>query len=422
MQLLVLGLNHTTAPIALRERVAFGPDIVVAALRSLCQLSAVTEAVILSTCNRTELYLTISDIQDQALSAITGWLAHFQGIPLAEIQPYWYQHTDQAAVEQLFAVASGLDSMVLGEPQILGQVKTAYHIAQQAGYTGKLLQRLFQQAFSTAKQVRSETQIGAHPVSVAFAAIHLARQIFTHLAEQCVLLIGTGETITLAARHLRQQAIGKLIIANRTLAGATALAAEHAAEAIGLTSIASRLAQVDMVISATASPLPIIGKGAVEQALKARRHRPILMIDLAVPRDIEPEVAALPDIYLYSVDDLQAVIQDNQRSRQAAADQAKMIIAGQVSIFLAWQRSLGAVDLIQHYRTQAEGLRDQTLHKAHRLLAAGKPAPEVLDYLAHTLTNKLLHGPSQQMRQASSTGQQAVLAAANTLFQLKQPD
>ena len=419
MTISVLGLNHTTAPVAIRERLAFGPDIVVAALRSLCQLTGVEEAVIVSTCNRTELYVSTDGEPDPVPQAVMGWLARFQGLALAEITPYLYHHQAEQTIEHVLAVASGLDSLILGEPQILGQVKTAYQTAQQAGYTGKLLQRLFQHAFSTAKQVRSDTSIGEHPVSVAFAAVRLAQQIFTDLREQTALLIGAGDTIALTARHLRQQGVGHLMIANRTLASAHVLATECEAEAIGLTSVASRLSQVDIVVSATASPLPIIGKGSVEQALKARRHRPILMVDLAVPRDIEPEVAALRDIYLYSVDDLQDVIQENRRSREAAAEQARAIVAVQVAEFMAWKGSLVAVDVIQDYRAQAEVLRDSVLHKAQRMLQAGKPANEVLDYLAYTLTNKLLHVPSEQMRQAGSAGQQDVLAAANTLFQLK---
>ena len=419
MTISVLGLNHTTAPVAIRERLAFGPDIVVAALRNLYQLTSVAEAVIVSTCNRTELYVSTEGEPDHVTQTIIEWLAAFQGLALAEITPYLYHHQAEQAIEHVLMVASGLDSLILGEPQILGQVKTAFQTAQQAGYTGKLLQRLFQHAFSTAKQVRHETSIGKHPVSVAFAAVRLAQQIFTDVREQTALLIGAGDTMALAARHLRQQGVGHLIIANRTLVSVQALAAECGAEAIGLTHVASRLPQVDIVISATASPLPIIGKGAVEQALKARRHRPMLMIDLAVPRDIEPEVAGLRDIYLYSVDDLQGVIQENRRSREAAATQAQTIVAAQVAEFMAWQDSLVAVDMIRQYRAQAEALRDQVLHKARRMLQAGKPADEVLDYLANTLTQKIVHAPSEQMRQATRANQQDVLAAANTLFQLK---
>ncbi len=418
MTLCCIGLNHNTATIALREQLAFGPDIVVAALRSVCQLPAVTEAVIVSTCNRTELYLATTGEVSPVLQSVRVWLAEFQDIALPDIRAYLYEHTAQAAVEHLLVVACGLDSLILGEPQVLGQVKSAFQTAQNAGYTGQLLQRLFQHAFSTAKQVRSETGIGAHPVSVAFAAVHLARQIFTTLREQSALLIGAGDTISLAARHLHQQAIGELVVANRTLASAAALAREHQAQALGLTSVARQLARFDIVISATASPLPIIGKGAVEQAIRARRHRPILMIDLAVPRDIEPEIADLPDIYLYRVDDLQDVIRENQRSRQVAAEQARTMVAAQVAGFIAWQNSLDAVDRIRDYRAQAEATRDAVLAKAQHLLAQDKPAPEVLTYLAHTLTNKLLHAPSEQLRQAASQGQDQILVAADTLFQL----
>ncbi len=415
MPLLAIGLNHTTAPVSIRERLTFGPDIVVAALRSLCELESVHEAVILSTCNRTELYCHAGD---DAMELTRDWLAGFHGLAVEDIAPYLYGHEGANAVNHLLEVASGLDSLVLGEPQILGQVKSAYQTACDAGRTGKLLTRLFQHAFATAKQVRTDTAIGDSPVSVAFAAVSLARQIFADLSRQTAMLIGAGETVELAARHLTQNGIGRMIVANRTIGRAQELAEQFDAYAISLTEIPTHLAEADIVIASTASPVPILGKGTVESALKRRRHRPMFMVDIAVPRDIEAEVANLEDVYLYTVDDLDEVIQDNLRSRQEAAAQAREIIAFQVDEFLAWMRSLDAVGLIQDYRRQACEIRDEVLAKARRMLEAGRPPEEALEYLAQTLTNKLLHTPSTQLREAGSTGRHELLEAANALFQL----
>jgi len=415
MPLLALGLNHTTAPVSIRERVTFGPDIVVAALRSLTEQRGVREAVILSTCNRTELYCE-TESDDGELTR--DWLAGFHGLAVEDIAPYLYSHRGHHAIAHLLQVASGLDSLVLGEPQILGQVKSAYQTACDAGRTGKLLTRLFQHAFATAKQVRTDTAIGDSPVSVAFAAVSLARQIFTELSQQTAMLIGAGETIELAARHLVQNGIGRLIVANRTISRAEELAQQFDAYAVSLAEIPTHLADADIVISSTASPVPVLGKGTVESALRKRRHQPMFMVDIAVPRDIEAEVAELEDVYLYTVDDLDEVIQDNLRSRQDAAAQAREIIDFQVDEFVAWMRSLDAVGLIQDYRQQAGAIRDEVLHKAQRMVESGKPADEALAFLANTLTNKLLHTPSAQLREASSCGQTELLEAANKLFQL----
>lgn len=416
MPLLVIGLNHTTAPVSIRERLTFGPDIIVAALRGLTELAGIHEAVILSTCNRTEVYCH-TDAGD-ADELTRDWLAGFHGLSVEDISPYLYMHEERRAIGHLLSVASGLDSLVLGEPQILGQVKNAFQTASDAGRTGKLLTRLFQHAFSTAKQVRTDTAIGDSPVSVAFAAVSLARQIFADLSQQTAMLIGAGETIELAARHLIQNGIGRIIVANRTIARAQELAEQFDAYAIGLTEIPSHLADADIVISSTASPVPILGKGTVESALKRRRHRPMFMVDIAVPRDIEAEVADLEDVYHYTVDDLDEVIQGNLRSRQEAAGQAQEIIQFQVDEFLAWMRSLDAVGLIQDYRRQAGDIRDEVLGKALRMVESGKPAEEALTFLAQTLTNKLLHTPSTQLREAGSNGQHELLEAANALFQL----
>jgi glutamyl-tRNA reductase len=419
MMILAIGLNHKTAPVDIRERVTFGPDIIAGALRSLKEHPAVEEAVILSTCNRTEAYCCLSEEDHEPLA---DWLGEFHGIENDRLTPYLYSHFGADAIKHLLRVSCGLDSLVLGEPQILGQVKTAFQIATDAGSTGKLLSKLFQHAFSAAKQIRTDTAIGNSPVSVAFAAVSLAKQIFSELSQQTALLIGAGETIELAARHLKQNGIGRVIVANRTVEKAHTLAAQFDGYAIALTELSSHLSEADIVISSTASPLPVLGKGAVESALRERKHRPIFMVDIAVPRDIEPEVADLSDIYLYTVDDLDEVIQENMRSREEAAKQAEEIIEHYIGEYLGWQRSLDAVELIQDFRSYAERLRDEVIQKALQQLKKGKSAEEVLQFMGHTLTNKLLHNPSTQMRQAGFNGQVELLKAANTLFQLKKFD
>lgn len=415
MAILVVGLNHKSAPVEIRERISFGPDIIAGALRSLTSEPGIGEGVILSTCNRTEIYCSA---EPGAELPVDDWLARFHGLDPERIAPFLYHHLDSAAVTHLLRVASGLDSMVLGEPQILGQVKTAFQSACDCAAAGKLLGRLFQHTFSVAKQVRTDTAIGSSPVSVAFAAVTLARQIFSDLSAQTVLLIGAGETIELAARHLHQHGIGRIIVANRTVERAHDLASQFGGYAISLTELAEHLPEADILISSTASPLPVLGKGTVERALRRRRHRPIFMVDIAVPRDIEPEVAELNDVYLYTVDDLQGVVDDGMRSRQEAAEQAEEIIAYHCGEFLAWVRSLDAAVLIQDYRRRGESLRDDTLARALRMLENGKTPEEALNFLAHTLTNKLLHAPSARLRRAGRDGQADLLKAANELFEL----
>jgi glutamyl-tRNA reductase len=416
MPLLTLGLNHKTAPVEIRERITFGPDIIVGALRSLVETAGVEEAVILSTCNRTEVYCeTSSSVQRQ----VSQWLSAFHGLELETISPYLYSYQEKEGVRHLLQVSCGLDSMVLGEPQILGQVKTAFQTAKESGAAGKVLCRLFQQAFSVAKQVRTDTAIGRSPVSVAFAAVSLAHQIFSDLSNQTAMLIGAGETVELAARHLHQHGVGRIIVANRTLERAHLLADQFDGYAIALTEISNHLAEADIVISSTASPLPVLGKGAVESALKKRRHQPVFMVDIAVPRDIEAEVGELDDVYLYTVDDLEEVIEENKRSRQEAAEQAQEIVDFHAEEFMGWLRSLDAVELVQDYRDQALQMRDEVLERALRQLRNGKSPEETLEYLAHTLTNKILHTPSARIRQAGQQGQQELLKAANTLLKIK---
>jgi glutamyl-tRNA reductase len=416
MSLLAVGLNHKTAPVGIRERITFGPDIIVGALRSLVEQPGVEEAVILSTCNRTELYCNVNQT---GADEVGQWLSSFHGVELETISPYLYSHAERESVDHLLRVACGLDSMVLGEPQILGQVKTAYQIAKDAAVTGKLLGRLFQHSFAVAKQIRTDTAIGRSPVSVAFAAVSLARQIFSDLSQQTALLIGAGETVELAARHLHQHDIGRIIVANRTLERAHELANQFDGYAIALTELSHHLAEADIIISSTASPLPVLGKGAVESALKKRRHQPIFMVDIAVPRDIEAEVGELNDVYLYTVDDLEDVIQENMRSREEAAEQALEIIEHHTGEFMGWLRSLDSVELVQVYRRQVEAVRDDVLERAQRQLAGGKAPQEVLEYLANTLTNKLLHTPSAQIRRAGSEGRRELLEAANALLRIK---
>ena len=416
MALITVGVNHKTAPVAIRERVAFDSAHLGDALRDLTQSSNMDEAAILSTCNRTELFCC-GDSDDG--HSVIDWFEHYHKLSDTEVRPYLYVHPDQSAVRHMLRVASGLDSLILGEPQILGQIKEAYARAVDAGTIGKFLSRLFQHTFSVAKQVRTDTAIGSSPVSVAFAAVSLARQIFSDLDRHTALLIGAGETIELAARHLHGSAIGRMIIANRTVERAHALAAEFNGYAIALNEIPAHLAEADIVISSTGSPLPILGKGAAESAIKKRKHRPMLMIDIAVPRDIEPEVGNLRDVYLYTVDDLQEIIDEGLKSRQEAARQAEEIIDTQVAHFMGWLQSLNAVSLIRHFRDQAQDVRRTEMEKALRRLAAGDPPDQVMEKLSHALTNKLIHSPSAQLRQAGYDGRIELLDAAREIFQIK---
>ena len=415
MKLFAFGINHTTAPVQIREQAAFAPEKLGEALSDITSSGAANEATILSTCNRTELYCTLE--QDQDGKAIE-WFCDYHRLTNSQIQPYLYRHPGELAAKHAFRVASGLDSLVLGEPQILGQMKDAFAQAHKAGATGKLLNRLFQQTFSVAKQVRTNTTIGASAVSVAFAAVSLARQIFSDLSSKNVLLIGAGDMIDLCARHLTEQGIKHMIVANRTLERAELLAANFNAEAITLMEMPARLAEADIVIASTASQLPILGKGAVERAVKQRKHRPMFMVDIAVPRDIEPEVAELDDVYLYSVDDLKDVVQENMHSRMQAAKEAEKIIDMRVTQFMQWVGSLDAVPTIRALRDNSDGIREAELKRAEAKLASGADPHEVLQQLAHALTNKLTHAPSAELSKASHEGDVTLLDAARRLFNL----
>ncbi|ART79800.1 glutamyl-tRNA reductase [Oceanisphaera avium] len=407
MSLLVLGINHKTASVALRERVAFGPEVAPRALQELMCTQGVGEAVILSTCNRTELYCSLEPEGDSHL--VRMWLQNFHQLDENELNSCLYQYHGEEAVRHLMRVSCGLDSLVLGEPQILGQMKLAYTQSQKVGSLKGTLDRMFQKTFSVAKRVRTETEIGASAVSVAFAAVSLAKRIFSDLSHTKVLLVGAGETIELVARHLKEQAVSQMMVANRTLERAQNLAQEFDAKIMTLEQIPDYLPQADIVISSTASPLPIIGKGLVERALKARRQQPILLVDIAVPRDIEPEVDELNDAYLYTVDDLQGIIEQNMATRQQAANQAEIIIEEERDNFMAWYRSLESVKLIQDYRGHAEQVCQQELLLALQALAQGKDSQQVLQRLARRLTNKLIHTPTQALNQAGKDGNQDLL-------------
>lgn len=403
MTLLALGINHKTAPVSLRERITFSPDIIDRALNSLHQLPLVQCGVVLSTCNRTELYLSVEQ-QENLHEQLVSWLCSYHRLRPQEVMKNLYWHYGNAAVSHLMRVASGLDSLVLGEPQILGQVKKAFAKSQRGQSLSAELERLFQKSFSVAKRIRSETDIGASAVSVAFAACKLARQIFESLSDLNILLVGAGETIALVARHLREHQVGKIIIANRTPRRAQLLANEVGAEIITLAEIDQRLADADIIISSTASPLPIIGKGMVERALKARRNQPILLIDIAVPRDIEPEISKLASAYLYSVDDLHAIIAHNLAQRQAAAVQAESIVQQESMNFMAWLRSQGAVETIRDYRSQADQVRAEMAAKALAAIEQGADVEQVICELAYKLTRRLIHAPTKSLQQAACDG------------------
>jgi glutamyl-tRNA reductase len=417
MTLLAVGINYNTAPVAIRERLAYPNHILQPSLQELLKVKGISEAAILSTCNRTEFYCTSTTTNQQIL---VEWVAKNKNIEPDVFTPYLYSHIDSQLIRHMFRVACGLDSMILGEPQILGQMKSAYQAACEAGTLGKHLGKLFQYTFSAAKKVRTDTAIGSSPVSVAFAAVQLAQQIFDKLSEQTALLIGAGETIELSARHLTQLGIGRIIIANRTYDKAHTLATQFNGYAIALSELPNHLAEADIVISSTASQLPILGKGRVESALKKRKHKPMFMVDLAVPRDIEPEVEQLRDVYLYTVDDLQNMINQNMNSRRQAAEQAEEIIETQVDYFLTWLRAQGAQSTIQDYRHQAELIRNEALQKALSQLRNGITPEEALNRLAHSLTNKLLHTPSTQIREAAENDRHDLIAAAREIFKLRQ--
>ena len=437
MALLLVGINHMTANIALREKVAFPPEIIGEALFQVAELELVDEVVIVSTCNRTELYLDyrVADTETTAASESSGdtllaheqqlilnWLADFHKLVPAELADCSYFFAGQDVVRHLMKVSCGLDSMVLGEPQILGQIKSAFAVSSDLKLVGANLGRAFQEAFSIAKEVRTDTAIGENPVSVAYATVALTESIFSDLASLHILLIGAGRTIELVARHLFDKGVRQIVVANRTLDNALELAAKFEAHGVLLSEIPDRLFAADIVVSSTNSQLPLLGKGAVERALRQRKHKPLLLIDLAVPRDIEAEVAEVADAYLYSVDDISDVIEDGQKSRADAAAQAESIIERGVEEYLKQLRSLNAVATLRAFREKANTIRELEVQRAINALQKGESADKVLESLARGITNKLTHSPSVQMKKASADGRDELLHLTRELYDLGEED
>ena len=420
MQLLAVGLNHHTAPVSLREQLAFGPDQLGQAVRAARGWFAgidprgSDEAAILSTCNRTEMYAA-SHI-DNPLDASAHFLADYHKLNFAELRPHLYMLPQGEAVRHAFRVASGLDSMVMGETQILGQMKDAVRVADEAGGMGTYLHQLFQRTFSVAKEVRSTTEIGAHSVSMAAAAVRLSHRIFDKIAEQNVLFIGAGEMIELCATHFAAQNPKSITIANRTMERGEALAHRFNGKAIRLAALPDQLSQFDIVVSCTASSLPLLGLGLVERAIKTRKHKPMFMVDLAVPRDIETEVGRLDDVFLYTVDDLGQVVQTGIESRQAAVAQAEAIIETRVQSFMHWIDDRAVVPVIQDLQENSEAMRLFELERARKMLARGDDAEAVLEALSKGLTAKFLHGPQQALHRAQGDERARLASLLPQLF------
>lgn len=413
MYLLAYGINHKSAPLYVRERLAFHPEQTPKMLQALISREAVNEAVLLSTCNRTEIYTASNDG-----SAIKEWLAKEPRLSGQYISSFCYQYQDAEMVRHLMRVASGLDSMVLGEPQIFGQIKQAYSIACDAGTVGNRLGHLFPAVFAASKQVRTQTAIGNNPVSMAYAVVQLARRIFSDLTQCKILLVGAGETIELVSTHLYGQGARQLIIANRTVERAQKLATQFQARAIRIGDVPACLTDIDIVVTATASQLPILGKGTLESALRQRKRRPIFMADLAMPRDIEPEVSELEDIYLYNLDNLQSVISQNLKNREEAARQAETMVEMQTTHYMRQLRVINAGDMIRNFREQVENVRDQELAKALEHFERSQNPQTALASLAHSLTNKIMHQPTVKLREAAYHEQLDLLLLMKDLFDL----
>src|ERR1700719_2370167 len=413
MPLYALGLNHATAPVKVRERIAFQMEALGPALRDLIGCPTVKEAAILSTCNRTEVYFHGADAEP-----VMRWLEDFHGVSLAALSPYLYTLAQDKAVPHAFRVASGLDSMVLGEPQILGQMKQAVKTAEAAGSLGLVLNRLFQRTFAVAKDVRTNTDIGSASISMAAAAVRMAERIFPAITKQRVLLIGAGDMIDLAATHFAARTPKSITVANRTLERGAQLAARFSADAIALAELPERLAQFDIIVTSTASSLPILGKGLLERAIKARRHMPMFIVDLAVPRDVEPEAAELDDVFLYSVDDLANIVKDNLQIRADAVREAEVLVAEQAQGFLRWLDGRTVVPMIAALQEHHDRLRATELDRARRLLTAGTGAEQVLEQLARGLTNKFLHAPMQALNNAGAAERAELLSLLHHLYDL----
>ncbi|MEC8633490.1 MAG: glutamyl-tRNA reductase [Pseudomonadota bacterium] len=416
--LVVIGINHDSASVAVRERVAFAPECVPKAISELMAETRLSEGVILSTCNRTEIYGWFGTEGEAALAGdeVVAWLCKYHAIALDDLATCTYRSHGIAGLTHLVRVTAGLNSMVLGEPQIFGQIKSAFAVSQESGGIGDSLSKLFPEAFRLAKRVRTDTAIGENPVSVAYAAVDLAGRIFSDLSNRTALLLGAGETIELVARHLNEAGLGKLIVANRTLKRAETLADQFGAEAILLADVTERLPSADILISSTASQLPILGKGAVEEAIKARRYRPALLIDLAIPRDIEPQVASLSDIYLYTVDDLRHVVEENVRLRSYEANKAdKIVEEGVVEIEATWLQRASA-DVVRNYRESAMAIQQAELERALKALKSGKSPEEVMTRLSRDLTNKLIHAPTAGLKQIAKEGDRVNVSRAAELL------
>jgi glutamyl-tRNA reductase len=417
MSLYAIGLNHQTAPLAVREQLVFGLDRLSAALRDLFARDIAKEAAILSTCNRTEIYC-----RSQEPAAVAQWLADYHRLAVEHVTPHLYFHPDERAVTHAFRVASGLDSMVLGEPQILGQLKQAVRTAEAAGTVGLILNKLFQRTFSVAKEVRTQTDIGSASISMAAASVQLAKRIFPTLTETNLLLIGAGDMIELAATHFASANPLSITVANRTLSRGEELAARFGARAITLAELPEQLAHFDVIVTSTASSLPILGKGLLERAVKARKHKPVFIVDLAVPRDVEPEARALDDVFLYSVDDLSTLVSGNLKLRQSAVQEAEAIILEQSNSFVQWLESRTVVPTLRALREQGETIRDAELEKAKRLLANGANPAEVLEQMSRALANKFLHAPTQALNQAGTAERAEMLALYQRIYNFPDPE
>ena len=411
MPLFALGISHHSAPLEVREKLAFAPDRHGDALVDLARQPGVAEAVLLSTCNRTEIYC-----RAEGDGPARDWLAAHAAASGIDLAAHLYTHAEDAATRHAFRVAAGLDSMVLGEPQILGQVKQSVRAAQAQGTLGQLLDGLFRKTFSVAKQVRSETALGAQSISMAAAGLKLAQNVFGDLSRTRLLLIGVGEMVELAATYFVAQRPQSVVVANRTLARGEAFAQRFDAEAIALADLSARIAEFDIVITGTASSLPILGKGLIERALKARRRRPMFIVDFAVPRDVEPEVDELEDVFLYTIDDLGSIVQEGAESRRAAASQAEDIVAKQVDAFRSWQGARAAVPAIVELRKRADQYREAELARARTRLARGDDPAAVIEALAKGIANKFLHHPSQALSRAGEGERETLMRAIETLF------
>ena len=409
-------MSHNSAPLAVREKVAIANEHMLDALGDAHGQEGIAELVILSTCNRTEIFCILEEGAGQDLPL--RWLSGYHHLNEAELRNYCYCYRDEAAVKHLIEVASGLDSMVLGEPQILGQMKSTFGLAQEAATVGPALERIFQHGFSVAKRVRTDTAIGENPVSVAFAAVDMSRHIFTDLSRASALLIGAGETIELVATHLMRNGVRKLVVANRRPSRAREVAQKLGATPVLLAEVPERLRDADILSTCTGSQLPILGKGMVESALKNRKHRPIFMVDIAVPRDVEAEVGDLSDVYLYTIDDLRGIVEENKRGRQSEARKADLIVAEGVRDYYRYRRGLETVDTVKHFRERAETVRERELEKACRQLLRGDDPEQVLRQFARSLTNKLIHHPSVSLKRAGSEGRLEQLAWARELLGL----